>query len=243
MRLEAFVVTCNRDPPTVVSTLSSLEAAGFRSPTVICEPDTDVTAIAGRDLWIIRSLAFQGPWGALRRALQIGLDLQADWILQAQDDIALARGTKGWLIDQIASGVLDGCGAASLYCNSAHSDEALAAGITGWITVPDKDLPRRAYGGCCLIFSAESAKLLLANPPNPSQKLRADLNVGTFCKLTGRKFLIHCPSLCIHCGTVSVAHPTAEINYLRSAKHFVRDVGEISNTWTCEKTPQDSTPI
>jgi hypothetical protein len=242
MKLASFVVTCNRPQPTLLETLASLRDAGFGGPTLVCEPGTVLPYIPGGH-FAMTSHVHMGPWGALRKAIEIGLGppLDAEWIVQFQDDIKLAAGTRDWLISEIDSGRLDGCGAASLYCNSAHSDEAIAGGETGWITIPPDDLPRRAYGALALVFSAESARMLLADPPNPTQKIRCDLNVGTFCKLTGRNFLVHCPSLCQHCGTTSVAHPTGELNYLRTAKHFVTDVSEIEG-WKPKTKQATSTP-
>lgn len=171
-------------------------------------------------------------------ALSIGVQ-EADWIITFQDDIRLASGTADWLLAQIElEPKLKDCGCLSLY-----AAEALTDGIekSGWYEVKPADLPRRAYGACALAFSAESARLLLMNPPDyrPSRStdgkgLHADLNVGVHCLKTGKPWLFHCPSTVQHVGAVSICHDRAPLSSFRRASEVVSDVAEIAN-WVPSK--------
>jgi hypothetical protein len=223
--IESFVTTAKRRVPTLGSTLMSLVDAGFL-PTIIAEPNEGAPTSVG-SFKVLVSEKRLGPWGALRRALTIGVERKPDFVAVFQDDVRLAHGTREWLLEQLAGP--DGerlwsAGVVSLYTASAYDD---GIEYKGWLEVPRGDLPRRAYGALALVFPVESAKLLLASPPNPEQRIRADLNTAMWARLANRSFLCHSPSLVWHTGLDSVAHPGAKESVFRQAGRVPADVEEL----------------
>lgn len=236
-KIASFVYSCPRTPPTLPAALESIRAAGF-SPVMVFEPDVRLEAYSGPGMQIAQATRHAGPYGLLK--LGLGLTVQAaDYVVAFQDDVICAKGMAEWLSRQIDLDVgFKSAGAISLYSAAALTDDVKTV---GWHALPQDQLPRRAYGACVLCFPAESARLMLANPPehcpvprNRGMGLHADINVGIHCLNSGRPWLFHNPSLSQHVGAVSIAHPGAALSRFRVADQVVSDVAEIAN-WVPSK--------
>jgi hypothetical protein len=141
MQIVAGVTTAGRDGVSYLeSTSASLAAAGFDSPVVFDDPDK-----------------LLGPYRNFKRALsELACHFpEAEALAVFQDDIAVARGLRGWLEESLWPSNSQSIGVCSLYCAASRIPP-----IAGWSKLPLK--PEEGDGGreerCAAVLAELNAR-------------------------------------------------------------------------------------
>ena len=221
------VTTAPRRKPTLAVTLASLARAGWDRPRLFAEPGAEVPA-AFSGLPVSRRDETLGafPNWLLGLAELVLRDPAADAYLMAQDDVLFSAGLRGYLERTLWPDAR--CGVVSVHCPS-HLSAGLGLGYHAL------DLGWDAWGAQGYVFSNPSARALLADPlpvlhrrHGPREGLRnVDSLVGLWCRLRGRAYCVHVPSLAQHVGEASTLWPGATTFGRRRAGDFAADVAAL----------------
>ena len=215
------MTTAPRRDPTIEASLTSMAEAGWPTPRLFVEPETDLPAVAltlpltSRD---DRLGAFPNWFLALSELYQ--RNPHADGFLICQDDVLLSRGTRNYLERSLWPA--PEVGVVSVYCPAHHAEserDGFQQVDAGWDT----------WGALAYVFPNPSVRALLADIQvinhrhhGPGQGDRnIDSVVGNWCRRTGRPYFVHWPSLAEHIGGTSTIWRHASIGGKRRAGQFL----------------------
>lgn len=214
------VTTAPRATPTLETCLDSLAQAGWESPRLFIEPDTEIPA---RFAHLPRSDRDRpmGEWpnwllGLNELVLRHPL---ADAYMMVQDDTIFCRNVRAYLEDCLwpARRV----GVISVYCPAPYSRSE-----PGWHAVPNAD---GVMGALTFVFPNAAARQMLSHPMIANYRLRApmrglcmvDVLVGQWAAALHLPVFYHSPSLAQHIGDTSTLWPGAPNAGKRCADTFV----------------------
>ena len=189
MKWAVGITACPRPVDYLPAMLESLREAGWGEVTVFAEPGTPVPPGQPASMAQRR----QGPWPSFLRALRslVSIAPHAASLAVFQDDILVAQNCRAWLESQEPRP-----GISSLYISEHQAKDR----PPGWSALDPDAIP---YGACAVVISLETARLILANPPEPQAIRMTDTWLGKFCREAGLPFWQHVPSLVRHVGRES----------------------------------------
>jgi hypothetical protein len=192
------VLTAPRRRPTLEATLAGLAAAGFNEVRLFAEPGSRIPASAA-NLPVVRHSRQQGQLRNFCFAAEnlLRQDPAADCYAVFEDDIAPARGLRGWCDGQFWPG---GHGVVSLFTSRVMSDDRV-----GWQTL---NLGRyRTFGCQAFVFQGAALREFLADEVVRRHLARghpgADAVLGEWALMRGVGIAYHSPSPVQHVGDVS----------------------------------------
>jgi len=197
-RWSVGVTTSLRDGANYLpTTLQSIAAAGWESPTVYSEPGSPVPATHRAS----ESTVAKGPWPNFFRAVgeMVAKRPAADAYLIFQDDIYVCRDLRAWLEPQLWPTVGKQPGVLSLYTSEFTQRDR----PRGWFEIVGDDLPRRCYGALAIVLPAASARRLLLARPGRGALAMTEIWLGRFCREKQLPWVQHCPGFVEHIGDAS----------------------------------------
>ncbi|MBN2476896.1 MAG: hypothetical protein JXB62_19975 [Pirellulales bacterium] len=207
MRIATVVLTAPRPKPTLARTLRSLEAAGRSrgdGPT------------GGRCVRVYRDRESSGHFRAYMAALHhaVQRDAAADAYFLVEDDVVVCRGLYAYLQRTLWPGPDEKLALCSPYCPQAYRQKT-----RGW---SDAQSGRglSLAGSQAWVFSAWSARAVLAEVAPLCTVHNADREIGAWAKATGRQVWYHTPSLGQHVGIRNSSLGDDTLNSLRIAGDF-----------------------
>jgi len=213
--------------------IESIAAAGWPDGVVYADPGTPDCR------WPMdyaeRSV---GPWPQFQRALRGCLESPCDAVAVFQDDCLVARGCREWLEAELAQWPWPDTGVVSLY-----TSEQIAKNFgpsRGWFCLPEKSMPRKAYGAVAIAIMRGRAEDLAKLFPRPDGRTKTDYHVACWCKDRGLRWAHHSPSLVRHVGVVSAVYTRRGNRKWMQYRHegeFVEDCRELAeNREVCCET-------
>ena len=206
MEISCAVTTAPRNVSYLEATIQSILDAGFPYP-IVAEDDNR-----------------RGAWATWQYAIKMALVEDSDAIMIFQDDIQCARGLADWLHWPVSQ--IEMIGACALYHPVIPPEYGPSSEREGWNRVHFPEGPGWAImadGACALLMPRGSAEELADFQWD--SKTRIDHAVGTYCRMRGRSFWRHNPSLIEHVGDVSAINPKRQT--IRRASLFVDDVAKL----------------
>lgn len=179
MRWSVWVTTCEREAPTLSTTLQSLAKAGWPEVGVLVDSEKS------------------GSRNAFLRTCELAINSMAPRILLVQDDVLFAPGLREHLERQAAHRD----GVVSLWLPEAHEDHL------DWWRLNDDDLPRRAYGALAYVLDPLTALDIHLMGNYNGQPNKTDYFVGHACKQLDIPYWYPPRSYCQHFGQQSTISP------------------------------------
>ncbi len=222
------ITTAPRDgTPLLASTLESLLLAGWDSPVVFAEPDSNLDDVRceivqnGERLW---------PWHNFLQAVRRGVESQSAKIVVCQDDIEAAVGLREFLDDTMD----DRIGFWSPY-TPGFANEFLP---DGWGRIPPEQA-HRSFGACFYAMTLETATVFLKTLPDNTARTGTDRWTGKWSRKRQCPLTFHVPALVQHVGLNSTVHPGTGLCWMRSATRFCGDARRVQGS---SSNPVTSSP-
>lgn len=207
-RIAVAVRTAPRQVPTLQHTLDALTRAGFESPRIFAEPDTELDDDIDAKFWPKQYGNRRAMVESCRHVLN---NDSAQWILLLEDDAALVPGVADYLRTQSVAGHL-----VSLYrCEYRAPASDLGDGAGFFVD------NRRLQGSLALFAHREEWERVL---PHISlrERFAPDYGLEPACRHAGVEWLVPSESLVAHVGAYSAVNPQRWNHHAGKRRHVDR---------------------
>lgn len=202
--------------PLLASTLESLLLAGWDSPVVFAEPDSNLNDVRCE---VVQNTERLWPWHNFLQVVRRAVESQSPHIVVAQDDIEAAIGLREFLDDTMDERI----GFWSPYTPGF----ALEFLPTGWGLIPSKQ-NHRSFGACFYAMTLETATVFLKTLPGDTARTGTDRWTGKWSRKLNHPLTFHVPALVQHVGLNSTVHSGAGLCWMRSATRFCDDARRLA---------------
>lgn len=226
MRWAVGLTSAWRQSPTIETSLSSIQSAGWKTTRVFAEPGSQIlsgdNSVSGHSVCERAGTLGAFPnWYLGMTELYLREPL-AEAFLMFQDDVMLAANTREYVERTLWPA--PEVGVVSLYCPSQEH----VSGCTGYKRI---DSGWDAWGALAYVFSNPGLRAFLSDlvvlnhrHHGPAGGLRnIDSVVGNWCQRVGLPYFVHVPSLVQHIGATSTIWRRGQASGNRCAHEFDRE--------------------
>ncbi len=214
------ITTAPRRKPNLGEMLQSLFKAGWETPTVFAEPESDLSQVPS-SIEVCQRTRTLGAWPNFLLALTelVLREPHADAYFMCQDDAVFCLGLRDYLEQELWPDKRVGVVSLHTPSHQAHENRV------GFFP---KDVGWGAWGAMAFIFPNSSARAFLRDPAVINHRNRGmgeglknvDSVVGNWCRSTQIPFYLHSPSLCEHIGETTTLWSKDSLEGKRSSADF-----------------------